>query len=110
VAGGRREQQSRRPATTEKEPWNAMITDNTYFIFVTDNTACTLDGVDICRLGEREHRASGQSVQDLALQAAQDYLVGMYEAEAVRVWVLAPDKSVTSYTVTVETVYNIDKD
>jgi hypothetical protein len=26
------------------------------------------------------------------------------------VWVLAPDKSVTSYTVTVETVYNIDKD
>jgi len=34
----------------------------------------------------------------------------MYEAEAVRVWVLAPDKSVTSYTVTVETVYNIDKD
>jgi hypothetical protein len=25
------------------------------------------------------------------------------------VWVLAPDKSVTSYTVTTETVYNIDK-
>lgn len=87
-----------------------MHTPNMYDIFVTDNTALTFDGVDICRLGEREHRASGQSVEDLALQAAQDYLVGMDDVEEVRVWVLAPGKTVTSYTVTVEIVHNISQD
>jgi hypothetical protein len=84
--------------------------NNNYFIFVTDHTALTFDGVDICRLGEREHRASGQSVEDLALQAAQDYLVGMDDVEEVRVWVLAPDKTVTSYTVTTEIVHHISQD
>lgn len=84
--------------------------DNVYFIFVTDDDKLRLDGVDICLHGERERRDSDQREEDLAMQAARDYLVGMYDVDEVYVWVLAPDKTVSRYTMTIEIVYHISKD
>jgi hypothetical protein len=102
VAGGRREQQRSRPATTEKEPWNNM--SKYYFIYVTEELVTTYDAADIALDGERAVGVT--SIEDAVLEAAEDYLLGRRDVEEVRVWVLAPDKKIHSYVVKAEITFS----
>lgn len=81
---------------------------SSHFIFVTEDFASAFDAADIALNGEREYGVT--SVEDAVREAAEAYLVGRYDIEKIRVWVLAPDKSITFYTVTTEITYNIDRD
>lgn len=78
-----------------------------HFILVTEDLVTTFDAADIALDGESEHGVT--SVEDAVLEAVEGFLVGRYDVEEVRAWVLAPDKKIRSYIVTAEITYNVTR-